>query len=1165
MDALWVLLGIAILGVTLLDVFLTALNYDEAGFIAGPLAAGQWRLLRQVTRRMSRRWRPTALRQVTGLQIMVTVVAWLCGIILGFGLIYLGLMPDGGFQYDGVHQNLFGALYFSAAQLATVGTSQLSPNTDFLRILSIAETITGVVLVSLILTFLLGIYDVISNLSALSNKFFSTSRGAGDPIKSLAPFFVNGEPNGIDSHLQAVSDSFGSYTDGLRLHHAAYYFQSGRDNFSLPYSVRMLGGTIGALRWGLPTGHPASTIPVLVPLTFQFDRFGEYLHPRLRWRSDDVPETAARDDFTRQLASPSLDKNSDRWVAQFRTVNREMAALAHIAPLQDLDEAYERYVKWLPFAYRAQQITTAVSRDLDYQPIIVAGEEPPIGPSFSAATGVPLAHVGTPYSDRSVPSKLKSFLQRRVILIDPGFARLISAVRALLAAAGAAVTLYLLLAAAGVDTLSPAIFGGMMAIFAGATTGNARTQKHRFAGLFAIIPVVGAVGLSAVIPHDTYWSTIALVIVAFVGIWIGRFGRAWAGLGKLAFISYYFTLLLHLSSNDAGLYMAAAIIGVLWSFVIPFLVVAPASSRTLVGGVHAFRQRLIRALDPLIDTVSWARWDPDLRKRVRADMKQVHRSAAFLTGQLTGDDPDIELAASQAAALRLRVFDVELAAMNVTSAARRMTGSGIPLSLRAQLAGELQAVQDHLRGYPTLPAWATGSAPTTSEPTTTAPTTTAPTTTESAMTTPTEVVALTPHSADSGSKEELPDSARRLHIAILELRRVADALHSSQAVNLNLTDPTESVGSDGVAVDATVDDVAALSAQSGGIPSAAQDQFTPTGRRAVQAALSTGLALSIGSLVSTTYQYWAAMPAYQVVGATDGETFVKGAQRVGATILGAAIGFGVANSTDANPAVVLPLLAVCVFAAAYFRAVSSPLTALWQTTLFALLYEFLGKLSTETIALRIFETVIGAAVALGVARLVLPLRTRNKLNREIIQLVRIIDEVTTSCLTQLGRGIVESRTSRIDRLLALNRQMHRINATAVPLRRSEGAMDLGGIEGQLTAIWAMVYYTRHLVMATERTPVGSSGISTEEWTRIHGETRDNLASLAAVLNGDLPGVVHESIDAPQQSDSGQPLRGSVAAAVRQLERLNETALIAMEDVTPDAVRPSQANVASFSS
>ncbi len=73
--------GIVVLG--LLDVFLTALNYAESGFLATRLCALQWRLLRSVTRRLSRPWRPIALRQVAGLQIMLSVVTWLGFVVVG--------------------------------------------------------------------------------------------------------------------------------------------------------------------------------------------------------------------------------------------------------------------------------------------------------------------------------------------------------------------------------------------------------------------------------------------------------------------------------------------------------------------------------------------------------------------------------------------------------------------------------------------------------------------------------------------------------------------------------------------------------------------------------------------------------------------------------------------------------------------------------------------------------------------------------------------------------------------------------------------------------------------------------------------------------------------------------------------------------------------------
>ena len=53
-----------------------------------------------------------------------------------------------------------------------------------------------------------------------------------------------------------------------------------------------------------------------------------------------------------------------------------MARLARLDLSVDPREAHRRYQQWLPFAYRAERITAAVSRDLNYQPIVNGRGEP---------------------------------------------------------------------------------------------------------------------------------------------------------------------------------------------------------------------------------------------------------------------------------------------------------------------------------------------------------------------------------------------------------------------------------------------------------------------------------------------------------------------------------------------------------------------------------------------------------------------------------------------------------------------------------------------------------------------------------------------------------------------------------------------------------------------
>src|SRR5580658_5474462 len=361
----WVVLGTIVLLIGFVDVFLVVLNYDETGFLATRMCRWQWYCLRSVTRRLAPRWRPFALRQVTGCNILLSVATWLGLVVVGFGFIYYGLMVGANFEYDGkgVGAGLFSAMYLSAAQLSTVGTSQINAQTDLLRTLTIAETLSAPLLITLILTFLLGVYQVIRDLRTLASNFSDAEHGVGSPLTNLEPYLPDGQ--GLDGYLQAINASFWSYTDGLRMHHVAYFFQSGRDQFSLPYVLYAFGATLAALRWGLPSSSSVPRQPQLTRLMAQFERFTDYLHGQLGWTGE-VPAPVSFEEFS--AARSGTIATSDIWAGRFLRLSRDMEQLARLTPANDSQEAYTRYRQWLPFAYRCGRALSAVSRDLDYQP-----------------------------------------------------------------------------------------------------------------------------------------------------------------------------------------------------------------------------------------------------------------------------------------------------------------------------------------------------------------------------------------------------------------------------------------------------------------------------------------------------------------------------------------------------------------------------------------------------------------------------------------------------------------------------------------------------------------------------------------------------------------------------------------------------------------------------
>ncbi|MFC4555110.1 FUSC family protein [Georgenia faecalis] len=1128
MDTLWLILGMIVLLGTLLDVFLTALNYDESGYLAGPVARLQWRALRRVTRRLPRRWRPVALRQVTGLQIILIVIVWIFGVVLGYGLIYLSRMTPKAFSVSGTGSTLdfFDAMYFSAAQLATVGGSALTAETDLLRFLSIAESLTGVVLISLILTFLLGVYDVIGNLNTLCTQFFTAERGAGSPVASLAPYFRRGEPDELDGHLDSVSDAFASYSDGLRLHHAAYYFQSGRDQFALPYALRMTGGTLGALRWGLPSGHPATASPALPTLTFQFLELGDYLQAKLGWTSVDVPEVVSAGVFAQQ-AGDGAHGRRDEWVARFVELEREMAALAG-GVRSDPDDSYRRYTQWLPFAYRAQQITLAVSRDLDYQPLIVTDapvsllhpedalalesvEEDLRGPASVDTGGAPQGRV----------SRWRTFAAAHLTQVDPGQARLRAAARALIGAVAAVATVYLLLDRLGERALEPAIFAGFVAMLSTGIAVDRTVRGRRLTSVLVLLPIAVVVLLGGLLSDRPGWMGVVLVVVALVGVGIGRFGPRWAALGRVTFMAYYFALILRLELSDVGLFILAAVVGAVWAYLVHYVVLPDRPRAVLRGGVEGFSEGLADAMDALVDAVSWARWDPDVRRRVAAHTKQMHRGAALLVGQLrdtdsTGMDP------ARGAEIRLRVFDTELAAVRLMDTARAVTGTTLPLELRARLAGRLELLQAHLRAIARRPVGGSSGD---------------------------EGLSLAPwHPVRP--PVDWPPQARALSRAVDEMHRAAGVLRDAEIAGLDPHAPPLAVVDPADAGDAVdLDDLVAPADPPAGSPGRATASLSQPTRRAVQAAVATGVALGVGDAVSASHQYWATLAAYQVLGGTDGETFVKATQRIAGTVAGAVVGFALAIGTGGSPAVLMPVLAIAVFASTYFRGASAVASTFWTTMIFAVIYEFLGRLTTLALEIRVLETLFGAVVALLVARWVFPTHTRTKLSTDMATLVGDVSVVVAGNLERLAGNDRVSPPAIYQRLLVMNQHARAVNTTAAPLRRSAGALEPGGIEAQLTAAWSLAYYTRHLTHAVDR--VAGAEATDQDWARLRGIIGGNLAALTAALDDRLPGPVQE--DLGLRDDALGTATRLEESVLRLLERINQTVVLLLTDVSPGAV------------
>lgn len=366
MKSLWIIPGIILIVVGWLDLFLSALNYNQSGFVTLRLQEVQWRVLRAIFRGLPASWLGFARAQVIGLQFVLNLVVWVGLEIVGFGLLYYGLMTGHDFMFSGSHTgpSLDYAVYFSLSQLSTVGSSSVTPNTTLLRMLSVVETLIGLAFITLAISFLISIFQTITSLRALAGELYLSSPATNDPTDILALYFHEGAPLGLNGFLDRLYRNLTSYYSGLELHHTAYYYQSRQFQMSLPYAFQALGGIIGALRWGLPAGNPVSCAPTVTLLLRQFTSLLDYLVSQRQWQAGGPAAVQPYGTFA--PAFEGRQPADDPWLGRFLAMERGMRRLARSDARPDVAEAYARYAAWTPFASHVQTVVDRTARHLGY-------------------------------------------------------------------------------------------------------------------------------------------------------------------------------------------------------------------------------------------------------------------------------------------------------------------------------------------------------------------------------------------------------------------------------------------------------------------------------------------------------------------------------------------------------------------------------------------------------------------------------------------------------------------------------------------------------------------------------------------------------------------------------------------------------------------------------
>ena len=169
MDVIWTVLGVALVALTLRDIFETLFHPLGRGYVGRSVVARiSW-----LGRRLARRRGRTPIL-IGPLGYIAVVATWATLLIVGWALIFLPHLPE-GFGFDSgldpsEHTGFVDALYVSLVNLSSLGYGDISPEAPALRVLGPVETLFGLGLLTASISWLISIYGVIARRDAFAHE-----------------------------------------------------------------------------------------------------------------------------------------------------------------------------------------------------------------------------------------------------------------------------------------------------------------------------------------------------------------------------------------------------------------------------------------------------------------------------------------------------------------------------------------------------------------------------------------------------------------------------------------------------------------------------------------------------------------------------------------------------------------------------------------------------------------------------------------------------------------------------------------------------------------------------------------------------------------------------------------------------------------------------------
>ena len=209
----------------LLDVFMTVLYARiGSGIVSRRLAKVVWWVFRQVAQRTNPRG--GVLRFCGPAILVLLVVVWSMMLACGTALIIQPRLGEGVRASAGkTPTDFISALYAGANSVAIVGTAGFEPVTRWFRILFVFDSLAGLSILSLTLTYIMQIYTVLQRRNSLALNFYLLTNRTADAAVMIAGLGPEGQFQSGYTILASLASESAAVKESHHFYPVLFYFR----------------------------------------------------------------------------------------------------------------------------------------------------------------------------------------------------------------------------------------------------------------------------------------------------------------------------------------------------------------------------------------------------------------------------------------------------------------------------------------------------------------------------------------------------------------------------------------------------------------------------------------------------------------------------------------------------------------------------------------------------------------------------------------------------------------------------------------------------------------------------------------------------------------------------------------------------------------------------